>query len=349
MKHLHRLSALILCLLLLFSLVSCDFRIPQITLPSLPSPPSYDAESNRAEAESFERPAPAVPSIYEGGFYHQLTENEKAIYDAVADNAPGTEILLPLPVPHFLPCPVNGEPSEEEMRSLGQAMNTEIRNALIALWLDDPAYYWGVIGLEGEQFTYNKERTDHGNYLITELRFTAGREAHFASVTEEDVDALYAAARAIPIAGTTVEEKVKAINRAICDMAEYSTEGTYAHEALGVFREGKAVCEGFARAFQILCEVNGVEAVCVIGDGVTKEGTEGHMWNYVKADDGKWYCVDVTWNENTDSESYLLCGLKSKIYGERFDETHVPSGQIGDLAREFIYPNPEQVNIRGTY
>ena len=346
MKHHLRLSALFLCLFLLLSaLPSCNFNIPQITLPGSTPSPSYDTESNLAEAESHARPTPTVPSIYHEGFYHQLTPNEKAIYDAVRENAPGAEIDLTFPEPHFLSCPVGGEPSEEEMRAVGSAMNAEIRNALIALWLDDPAYYWGAIGLEGEQFTYNKERTEHGNFLITKIRFAAGKEAHFANVTEADVEALYAAARAIPITGNTVEEKVRAINKAICDMAEYSTEGVYAHEARGVVRDGKAVCEGFARAFQLLCEVNGVESVCVFGNGVTSEGTEGHMWNYVKNDDGKWYAVDVTWNENTDSEKYLLCGLKTKIYGERFEETHIPSGKVGDEAREFVYPNPEQVGV----
>lgn len=343
MKLIHRLLALLLCLFaLLCALSSCKFTIPQITLPGRPS---YDVESNQAEAESHVPAEPTVPSIYEGGFYNQLTPNEKAIYDAVLQNAPGAEIDLSFPEPHFLACPVGGEPSAEAMSALGNAMNAEIRNALIALWLDKPAYFWGAIGLEGEQFTYSKERTEHGNFLITKIRFTAGKEEHHAGVTAADVDALYAMARAIPISGKTAEEKVRSINRAICDMAEYSTEGKNAHEAHGVFVDGKAVCEGFARAFQILCEVNGVECVCVFGDGVTSEGTEGHMWNYVKLDDGKWYAVDVTWNENTNSDDYLFCGLKTRVFGERFEDTHIPSGKIGDHAREFEYPVPEQIGL----
>ena len=236
-----------------------------------------------------------------------------------------------------------GGNSAEDTKALGDAMNMELRNALIALWLDKPAYFWGAIGLAGEQFTYSKERTEHGNVLVTSIRFTAATEDHHAGVTVEDIDALYEMARAIPIAGKTVAEKVDSINRAICEMAEYSTESGNAHEAHGVFVDGKAVCEGFARAFQILCEVNGVECVCVFGDGVTSEGTEGHMWNYVKLDNGKWYAVDVTWNENTDSELYLFCGLKTRVFGERFEDTHLPMGKISEYAREFVYPVPMQI------
>lgn len=341
MKLTLRLLALLLCLFaLLGTLSSCNFIIPQITLPERPS---YDAESNQAEAESHAPVDPTVPSIYEGGFYNQLTANEKAIYDAVLQNAPGAEIDLSFPEPHFLACPVDGEPSAEDVAVLGNAMNTEIRNALIALWLDKPSYYWGAIGLAGEQFTYTKERTEHGNFRVASIRFTAGKEEHHAGVTAADVDALYAMARAIPISGKTAAEKVRSISHAICEMAEYSTESQNAHEALGVFVDGKAVCEGFARAFQILCEVNGVECVCVFGDGVTSEGTEGHMWNYVKLDNGKWYAVDVTWNENTSSERYLFCGLKTRVFGERFEDTHLPSGKISEHAREFVYPNPMQI------
>ena len=48
------------------------------------------------------------------------------------------------------------------------------------------------------------------------------------------------------------------------------------------------VCEGYAKSFQLLCHRIGVPCVTV--------SSSGHMWNAVQVD-GKWYYVDVTWND----------------------------------------------------
>lgn len=58
------------------------------------------------------------------------------------------------------------------------------------------------------------------------------------------------------------------------------------------------VCEGYARAFQLLCKKIGVECALSSGDLVRSEtDKEAHMWNYVKMPDNKWYAVDVTEND----------------------------------------------------
>lgn len=48
------------------------------------------------------------------------------------------------------------------------------------------------------------------------------------------------------------------------------------------------VCEGYAKSFQLLCHRIGVPCVTV--------SSRGHMWNAVQVG-GKWYYVDVTWND----------------------------------------------------
>ena len=55
--------------------------------------------------------------------------------------------------------------------------------------------------------------------------------------------------------------------------------------AEGVFNNGKAVCEGYAKAFVIMAGLEGIPAIVVTGNG--------HAWNKVLLDD-KWYVVDAT-------------------------------------------------------
>ncbi len=56
-----------------------------------------------------------------------------------------------------------------------------------------------------------------------------------------------------------------------------------------------AVCLGYATSFQILMDMLGIECVTVVGAGA--HSTMDHAWNVVKPD-GKWYCVDATWDAN---------------------------------------------------
>ena len=70
--------------------------------------------------------------------------------------------------------------------------------------------------------------------------------------------------------------------------------------AYGAIVDKKAVCEGYARAFQLLCNSVNIDCVNIMGeaDGVT------HQWNCVKIS-GEWYHVDVTWNDPGDEEGWL--------------------------------------------
>ena len=65
------------------------------------------------------------------------------------------------------------------------------------------------------------------------------------------------------------------------------------HSLLGVFLDGKAVCEGFAEAFKFLMNAMDMECIVVSGRADWKS-SEGHAWNIVKLN-GKYYHTDVTW------------------------------------------------------
>ncbi|MBE6625801.1 MAG: hypothetical protein E7628_01285 [Ruminococcaceae bacterium] len=76
----------------------------------------------------------------------------------------------------------------------------------------------------------------------------------------------------------------------------------------------KVVCEGYAKAFQLLCDLSDFEQdiVCV---SVSGDANGAHMWNIVKMDDGNNYLVDVTWNDSTPGKYFLKGGVGSVAGG----------------------------------
>lgn len=95
-------------------------------------------------------------------------------------------------------------------------------------------------------------------------------------------------------------ERVRLIHDMLINDIEYAKKSNgqpedalWAHSVIGVFGERKsAVCEGYAKAFQLLCNICFIENVYITGTG----NGQSHAWNAVKIDD-EWYCVDVTWDD----------------------------------------------------
>lgn len=69
-----------------------------------------------------------------------------------------------------------------------------------------------------------------------------------------------------------------------------TTDGTLksAFDIYGALIDHKAICEGYAKSFQYLCYLVGINANQVVG--------KSHMWNVVKIG-GDWYQVDLTWDD----------------------------------------------------
>lgn len=105
------------------------------------------------------------------------------------------------------------------------------------------------------------------------------------------------------IAATVTYDKVAAASNSVSILCR-----TFYLE--GVFIDNVAVCDGYAKAFELMCAIEGIEAIRVIGmagsGNVTQYG--GHAWNRVKLD-GKWYFVDTTWADGSETyinHNYLL-------------------------------------------
>ncbi len=109
------------------------------------------------------------------------------------------------------------------------------------------------------------------------------------------------------------------------------------------------VCEGYARAFKVLCDM--VDIPCVLVDGYAKTNTsstgEGHMWNYVQAEDDKWYAVDVTWNDplistisaansGLENDTWFMIGADTVVKNMAFIESHPVNNLVYSSSISFI-------------
>jgi hypothetical protein len=75
----------------------------------------------------------------------------------------------------------------------------------------------------------------------------------------------------------------------------YSIQPSYYLE--GVFINGYAVCDGFSKAYSLMCNMEGIECIRVVGTASsTGDKFGGHAWNKVIIDDEA-YVVDITWTD----------------------------------------------------
>lgn len=165
-------------------------------------------------------------------------------------------------------------------------------------------------------------------------------------------------------AKTTDYEKVKYLNEWLTknncynsDLNAAETNYPEAWECVSALKGSTGtqgpVCEGYARAFKVLCDQIGIPCVLVDGKAKSQAGSSGedHMWNYVQLD-GAWYAVDVTWNDPTmsgvtdaisgqESEDWFLVGADSQVNGMVFLESHPVSNAPSATAGTVFVNGPE--------
>lgn len=118
------------------------------------------------------------------------------------------------------------------------------------------------------------------------------------------------------------------------DYAESDENEGNAGSAYGVLVEGKAICEGYARAFNLLCSRLGLESANIYGKG----DKESHIWNCIKID-GEWYQIDVTWNDPDSEEE----NISRYFYFNLTDEQMYADHTAGELFKNIT--NDEYIEL----
>lgn len=98
------------------------------------------------------------------------------------------------------------------------------------------------------------------------------------------------------------------IHDAIVRRVNYDMDADDKFNAGGAIIDNQAVCQGYAMAFTYLCQAAGIECITVKGE--TESGS--HAWNMVKID-GKWYHLDVCWDDTELYDYDFFVFLKKKL------------------------------------
>ena len=84
------------------------------------------------------------------------------------------------------------------------------------------------------------------------------------------------------------------------DVDELSNDTNFindSYKAYGALVNHKAVCSGYAKAFDILAKKCGLSSTVVTGEAINSSSQNGpHAWNQIYLD-GEWYNVDVTFED----------------------------------------------------
>ncbi len=237
-------------------------------------------------------------------FYNQLTANQKKIYDAVWAAGPVEQVRVNV-----------------STASMSVAQQDALL-ALTALNEDNPLFFWlSSIGLRRAS-----------SYIIISFTLNTTHYADFNDVATKQT-AIIEAANKIKVNGISRHEKVKSIHDYLAKNIVY--DNTIAEpnifDSYGALVNGVCVCEGYAEAFKLLCDREGIPCLTVMGTG---DGG-AHKWNMVQMEDGEWYLLDSTWDDQSSNiyYSYFLIGSNTKApffsNSTVADSTiHIPSGKL---------------------
>jgi Transglutaminase-like superfamily. len=310
-------------------------------------------------------------ATYDGSYKSELDENEKKIYQGLYDTfvtnrKPHTETVVvrfspKIEFPVVYSDVENDAPDDRDLEDVTDM----ILSAAAAFFYDCPQAFWIRSFAYSLYYTFS-EGGDTGTVGRIDIEFDTDAYPN----AYDDIAAFDAGiAEAVNIitqarSNQSVYATLKAIHDYILLNASYDygalsgsvyTYG-YAYTAAPLFTgKGTFVCEGYAKAFKILCDRFGIGCALVSGNGMTSASSGGpHMWNYVRMPDGKWYGVDATWDDGYFLQdgtpfpyyTYFLIGSSTEVRNNRtFAQDHIPDGQIMTQPMKFsmVYPELSEV------
>ena len=313
-------------------------------------------------------------------YYDQLDATSKRIYNAIyeANKNSASTAKLKLNLTKIFENQkvtkgANGKAVylEETKQAIFAWLGSYVTPAYLALTYDHPELVW----LSGAKYTigysvYTPWFEEDEVSIITDLElagstFTITPTKDTGVLTASNVNPLFDGTKsqvdAMLPANATTYDKVKAVHDKICSMVSYenSTQNIgnqYYQTPYSLYYDAdgdgkiETVCAGYAKMMKLQCNKYGIP--CVLVTGVTDSG-EYHMWNYVQMENGVWYAVDATWDDqSTIMYDFFLVGSEtysSAAFGtKKFGTTHIPSGKWTTSADcVFLYPVFSQTAYAG--
>ena len=205
---------------------------------------------------------------------------------------------------------------------------------------DIPELFWIDLPATDINYSYSTTRNRFtGTYTCTinSIKLTPSPYEAFSSISEilEYKDKLNEAVENFEVEEKTRYEQLKFIHDTISTFTYYDMESPFSGSALGALVEPGAVCEGYSKAFKMICDKLSIPCICVFGN-YNEEKKTAHMWNYVLMDDDKWYAVDVTWDDRDGKNGIDYSYVYFMKGSESFFTNHTPEENY--LTAHFVYP-----------
>ena len=239
-------------------------------------------------------------------YYNMLSEDEKAFWDALDAMCLGylcSEEMVP--AGYYGYCTEYVEaPGLDTERALEIAQIFRYSN---------PQYYFLKSG-----FTWSGGKNPYVGIDVYEAFANGASRQAATQVVKSQVESW-----ASIVSGYGTEaEKVLAIHDLIVNKVDYNDaiyessfdeETEYSQTAYSVFCMDKTVCAGYAQAFEMMCNVVGVDCIVVT--------SYDHGWNKVRINDS-WYNVDCTYADQSSFTYYSYYARNDAYYAS--SSSHAP-------------------------
>ncbi len=268
-------------------------------------------------------------------YYSQLTDGQKQMYDVL--NSPEGREKLRSGGEIRLPVITGGSITRDGLDALVSGIYGDVGYAFVAFELDHPEFFW-LMGYNSNVYA----SYDSSSYRI-EPTLTVRFEPNWANGSRSIAEDEYALASVVSQLATYIDGAESADHAKLMLIHDWlitnCVYNSYAAANIAysdydylpwsplssLLGAADPVCEGYARAFKLVCDALGIP--CILVDGWAGGG--GHMWNQVKLG-GKWYAVDATWDDTA------VNGISAKISGyEKHDYFLVGSGTFDSNQRAF--------------
>lgn len=306
------LLALLLSVFLAFGCTGCHLLWPGTPEDTEPGSSREISCEEYASAWCYQRLSPRLQECY-AALYHAVTNSfDKDEQVTVRDSktgksqtANGVSVALP--------------------RSLSSAEEASL--LYTAFTWDNPQFFYvgNIYGIAGHKEGSSEYYTSINLMYTMNAQERAAAERRLQAAVKEMLANVrpgsYEFAKELAIHDTLVTRCRYDDEAAACE--DPAARFPNAFTAYGALVEGRAVCEGYSRAMQLLLREVGIDSTLV--SGASKKTGVAHMWNIVTID-GRNYHLDATWDDTDGLLRHNYFNLNTK----EIEITHkIDGGRLG--------------------
>ena len=244
--------------------------------------------------------------LYNSYYYEQLSDESKIIYDGLLNNIKKT---------CFGTSDIKIDISTYNIK-VDDKLIVILQSAVDAFDRDHPEVFW--LDINKIEFKYSVKTAEDNTYVDILYIGYNSKYSNYLIDSYNGYDDILKDAKLIneslikilPYINSYTDsgdnyKKIKYIHDYLVLNNEYNkdldTASAKSLKAIGAFPgniEGvdSPICEGYSRAFKLICDKAGIPCVIVSGVAGNKHDKTPHMWNYIYLDEF-WYGIDCTWDD----------------------------------------------------